>query len=140
MRSEMLNRKDKGILDQFIPAIIIIVLLAVLWTGSMIAASNIDRSNAIHQVARSYLLRMETDGYLTEENRVSLILDLTALDMTDIDLTGTSLTDVGYGNRIRLVIRGMVNLKDVRFMGFQTPILRSRQAEVAINKVSIAKH
>ena len=65
----MLKRKDKGILDQFLPAIVVIVLLAVLWTGSMISASNIDRSSDIHQVARTYLLRMEADGYLTEENR-----------------------------------------------------------------------
>ena len=41
----MLKRKDKGILDQFLPAIVVIVLLAVLWTGSMIIASNIDRKN-----------------------------------------------------------------------------------------------
>ena len=101
----MLKRKDKGILDQFLPAIVVIVLLAVLWTGSMISASNIDRSSDIHQVARTYLLRMEADGYLTEENRNLMISELEALDMENIDLTGTSFTDVGYGNQIRMVIR-----------------------------------
>ena len=136
----MLKRKDKGILDQFLPAIVVIVLLAVLWTGSMISASNIDRSSDIHQVARTYLLRMEEDGYLTEENRNLMISELEALDMENIDLTGTSFTDVGYGNRIRLVIRGVVNLKDIDFKGFATPMMTQRQAEVAINKVSVAKN
>lgn len=136
----MLKRKDKGILDQFLPAIVVIVLLAVLWTGSMISASNIDRSSDIHQVARTYLLRMEADGYLTEENRNLMISELEALDMENIDLTGTSFTDVGYGNRIRLVIRGVVNLKDIDFKGFATPMMTQRQAEVAINKVSVAKN
>lgn len=136
----MLKRKDKGILDQFLPAIVIIVLLAVLWTGSMISASNIDRSSDIHQVARSYLLRMETDGCLTEENRNLLLAELEALDMEQIDLTGTSFTNVGYGNRIRLVIRGVVNLKDIDFKGFASPMMTYRQAEVAINKVSVAKN
>ena len=136
----MLKRKDKGILDQFLPAIVVIVLLAVLWTGSMISASNIDRSSDIHQVARTYLLRMEADGYLTEENRNLMISELEALDMENIDLTGTSFTDVGYGNRIRLVIRGVVNLKDIDFKGFATPMMTERQAEVAINKVSVAKN
>ena len=136
----MLKRKDKGILDQFLPAIVVIVLLAVLWTGSMITASNIDRSNAIHQVARTYILQMEADGYLTEENKGLLLTDLAALDMVNIDLTGTSFTDVGYGNQVRLVIRGAVNLKDVKFRGFASPMLTGRQAEVAINKVSIAKN
>ena len=136
----MLKRKDKGILDQFLPAIVVIVLLAVLWTGSMISASNIDRSSDIQQVARTYLLRMEADGCLTPENRSLLIAELKALDMERIDLTGTSFSDVGYGNQIRLVIRGVVNLKDINFRGFATPMMTTRQAEVAINKISVAKN
>lgn len=140
MRSKMLKRKDAGILDQFLPAIVVIVLLAVLWTGSMVAASNIDRSNDIHQVARTYLLQMEADGCLTEENKGLLLEELAALDMVNIDLTGTSFVDVGYGNQVRLVIRGKVNLKDIRFRGFSTPMMTGRQAEVAINKISIAKN
>ena len=136
----MLKRKDKGILDQFLPAIIVIVLLAVLWTGSMISASNIDRSSDIQQVARTYLLKMETDGYLTEENRNLLLSDLAALDMEQIDLTGTTLSDVGYGNRIDLVIRGVVNLKDMDYKGFASPMMTTRQSEVSIKKVSVAKN
>ena len=122
----MLKRKDKGILDQFLPAIIVIVLLAVLWTGSMISASTIDRSTDIQQVARTYLLKMETDGYLTEENRNLLLSDLAALDMEQIDLTGTTITDVGYGNRIDLDIRGVVNLKD---MDYTAPMVNRMKFE-----------
>ena len=81
------------------------VLLAVLWTGSMISASNIDRSSDIHHVARTYLLRMETDGYLTEENKALMLAELQALDVSGIDLTGTDFSDVGYGNPVRLVIK-----------------------------------
>ena len=136
----MLKRKDKGILDQFLPAIVVIVLLAVLWTGSMISASNIDRSSDIHHVARTYLLRMETDGYLTEENKALMLAELQALDVSGIDLTGTDFSDVGYGNPVRLVIKGVVTLKDVEFKGFATPMMTQRQTEVTINKVSVAKN
>lgn len=136
----MLKRKDKGIFDQFLPAIVVIVLMAVLWTGSMISASNIDRSSDIQQVARTFLLRMETDGCLTEENRNLLVSELEALDMEQIDLSGTTFTNVGYGNQIRLVIRGKVKLADMNFRGFATPMMTTRQADVAINKVSVAKN
>ena len=136
----MLKGKDKGILDQFLPAIVVIVLLAVLWTGSMISASNIDRSSDIHHVARTYLLRMEADGFLTEENRNLLLAELEALDMENINLTGTSFTNVGYGNPVRLVIRGVVTLSDIEFKGLASPMMTTRQAEVAINKVSVAKN
>ena len=136
----MLKRKDKGIFDQFLPAIVVIVLMAVLWTGSMISASNIDRSSDIQQVARTFLLRMETDGCLTEENRNLLVSELEALDMEQIDLAGTTFTNVGYGNQIRLVIRGKVNLTDMNFRGFASPMMTTRQADVAINKISVAKN
>jgi len=133
-------RKDKGILEQFLPAIVVILLLAVLWTGSMVAASNIDRSTDIHHVARTYLLRMETDGYLTKQNRYLLEEELEALGVTDVDLKGTSFEDVYYGNKVELVIRGIANLKDVSFKGFGSPMMTKRQAEVTIRKVSIAKN
>ena len=136
----MLKRKDKGMLDQVLPAMIILVLMAVLWTGSMVSAANIDRSSDIHQTARTCLLRMESDGYLTEENRQWLLSALEDLDMEQIDLTGTTVTDVGYGNPIRLVIRGRVNLADIRFRGFVSAMMTTRQAKVAINKVSVAKN
>ena len=133
-------RKDKGLLDQFLPAMIILVLMAVLWTGSMVSAANIDRSSDIHQTARTCMLRMESDGYLTEENRQWLLSALEDLDMEQIDLTGTTVSDVGYGNPIRLVIRGRVNLADIRFRGFASAMMTTRQAKVAINKVSVAKN
>lgn len=136
----MLKRKDKGMLDQFLPAMIILVLMAVLWTGSMVSAANIDRSSDIQQTARTCLLRMESDGYLTEENRQWLLSALEDLDMEQIDLTGTTVSDVGYGNPIRLVIRGRVNLVDIRFRGFASAMMTTRQAIVSINKVSVAKN
>lgn len=136
----MLKRKDKGILEHFLPALVVIVLLAVLWAGSMVCAASIDRSSDIHHVARTYLLQMEEDGYLTEAGKASLLSDLAALDVTDIDLTGTTLTDAGYGNRVCLRIRGVVTLKEIRLVDFATPIMRSRQEDVSIYKVSIAKN
>ena len=136
----MLQRKDKGILDQFLPALVTIVFLAILWVGSMVSAAGIDRSSDIHLVARKYMLRMETDGYLTEENRNLLLGELHALDMTDIDLTGSSFTDVGYGNTVELVIRGMVTLKSIEFTDFASSIMTERQTEVAIHKISVAKN
>ncbi len=133
-------RKDKGMLEHFLPAMVIIVLLAVLWTGTMICAANIERSSDIQLAARSCLLRMETEGYLTEENKTQLLADLQALNVTGIDLTGTTLTDVGYGNQIRLVIHGSVKLNDLNFKGFASPMLGYMQTEVAIRKVSVAKN
>ena len=98
----MLKRKDKGMLDQFLPAMIILVLMAVLWTGSMVSAANIDRSSDIQQTARTCLLRMESDGYLTEENRQWLISALKELDMEQIEGYHNNVAQEGYGGDQRL--------------------------------------
>ncbi len=135
-----MRRKDKGILEHFLPAMVVIVLLGVIWTGSMICADTIDRSSEIQQAARACMLRMETDGYLTEANKNQLVSDLEALDVSGIDLSGTTVTDAGYGNQISLVIHGVVTLTDLEFTGFASPMLRNMQTEVSVRKVSVAKN
>ena len=136
----MLRRKDRGILEHFLPAIVVIVLMAILWTGSMISASNINKSSDVHQAARACMLRMESDGYLTEENRIMLMERLQELDMEQIDLTGTTFTDAGYGNQIQLVISGKIKLAEIDFRSFRTAIMSSRKVDVSIEKVSVAKN
>ncbi len=135
----MLQKKDKGMLDQILPTIMIIVFIAVLWTGSVFCASAIDKSSEIKELARTYLLKMETDGYLTEENKNSLLAELALLEVSEVDLSGTTITDAGYGNLIRLHIKGNVMLTRVRFKGFATPMLVTGKTEVSVNKVSVAK-
>lgn len=136
----MLRKRDKGMLEHFLPALVTIVLMAVLWTGSMVSASNIDRSSNIHHVARTYMLKMETDGYLTPENESALRAELRALGIREIDLTGTSLTDVGYGNEVRLRIKGNVMLIEIEFKGFAAPMMTEKVTEVSVSKVSVAKN
>lgn len=137
---EMLKKKDKGMLEHFLPALVVIVLMSVLWVASMVQASNLDRSAQLQQVARKYMLRMETDGYLTEANKSQLLTELRALDMSEINLNGTSFSDVGYGNEVYLVIQGKVTLKDVELKGFSSSMMAEREADVGIRKVSIAKN
>ena len=93
-----MKQKDKGMLEHFLPALVTIVFMGMLWIGSMVTASNIDKSSALNQVTRKYMLRMEADGYLTEENRAAMVTEFQELGVEGVTLTGTDLTDVGYGN------------------------------------------
>ena len=136
----LLKKKDKGMLEHFLPVLVTILLMTVLWVASMVQASNMDRSAQIQQVARKYMMCMEADGYLTEANKNLLLADLQALVMSEISLTGTSFHDVGYGKEVYLVITGKVHLKDVDFKSFASPMMTEREADVAIQKVSIAKN
>ena len=89
------------------------VLLCVLaMTGVMIAfldcASLVGKKTAAGQLARSYVLRMETVGYLTAEDEAALCRELESQGITQVDLTGTTREPVSYGDEITLRITGKI--------------------------------
>ena len=68
--------------------------------------SLVNRKAAVSQIARKYILRMETTGELTEADRTALSQELESLGVTELDLSGTTMDRVDYGDTIVLVIRG----------------------------------
>lgn len=60
----------------------------------------------ISQICRKYILKMETEGYLTAENKASLLQELKALGMESIELNGSTMQPVTYGDTIVLKIKG----------------------------------
>ena len=135
-----MKQKDKGMLEHFLPALVTIVFMGILWFGSMVTASNIDKSSALNHVTRNYMLRMEADGYLTEENRTSMVTELQALGVEAVDLTGTSLTDVGYGNQVTLNVKGTLTVRSIVFRGFSKSMLKEERIPWSVSRVSVAKN
>ncbi len=62
----------------------------------------------VSQVSRKYILKMETEGYLTPHNQNELLLELKELGLKNVELTGTTLLPVPYGDTIILRIKGNV--------------------------------
>ena len=135
-----MKQKDKGMLEHFLPALVTIVFMGILWFGSMVTASNIDKSSALNQVTRKYMLRMEADGYLTQENKNAMVLELQTLGVEGVDLTGTSLTDVGYGNQVTLNVKGTLTVRSIVFRGFTKSMLKEETIPWTVRRVSVAKN
>ena len=135
-----MKQKDKGMLKHFLPALVTIVFMGILWFGSMVTASNIDKSSALNQITRKYMLRMEADGYLTQENKNAMVLELQTLGVDGVDLTGTSLTDVGYGNQVTLNVKGTLTVRSIVFRGFSKSMLKEERIPWSVNRVSVAKN
>lgn len=68
----------------------------------------IERKTEVNQLARRYILRMETTGGLSVEDRLELVRELEEQGVTGIDLTGTTMGEAGYGAKIVLQIRGLL--------------------------------
>lgn len=64
----------------------------------------------VSQIARKYILRMETVGMLTDEDRAELCAELDSAGVTNLRLDGTTFSQVGYGEPIILQMQG--NLKE----------------------------
>lgn len=60
----------------------------------------------VSQLARKYILRMETVGYLMPEDETALRGELEALGVTEVCLEGTTLCAAAYGAPITLYIQG----------------------------------
>jgi len=77
----MRNLKDKKdnaeILSNFGPILIsaLVVLILVVLFGSWMA--NFEKKDAVNQITRKYILKMETTGGLTTEDKAALIDELT---------------------------------------------------------------
>ena len=60
----------------------------------------------VGQLARCYLLKMETVGYLAAQDQTQLTAELENLGITGIDYEGSTLNPAGYGNDVVLQIHG----------------------------------
>lgn len=85
---------------------ICILMMTVLLVAYMDGVRLLHEKEEINQIARKYILRMETVGMLRESDKAALLLELENAGATDISLTGTSVQAVGYGENLILLIRG----------------------------------
>lgn len=80
--------------------------MAVLMMTFLDEMQLLQQKSEVRQLARHFLLRMETTGGLLEEDRQELERELAGLGVTEVDLSGTSLGLSGYGAKIVLRIQG----------------------------------
>lgn len=85
---------------------ICILAMTVVMLSYVENVGMLHRKTKVSQLARKYILRMETVGYLQPEDEVALCGELETLGVTEISLEGTTLYAAAYGSPITLHIRG----------------------------------
>lgn len=118
-------------------AIAFMGIISLMFLGWM---KNMDTRDDIDIIARQYILRMESTGYLTDADRVSLIQELTDIGATNINLSGTSTSEVGYGNKITLHIQGNLKLLDYQLRASLDVLQGSQMVPFHVTKTSTAKY
>ncbi len=131
-RKWYLKKKDGSIVENILVAMVGITLVAAFLVIIFGAFSSISDKWGMRQVAREYLLIMETEGYLKLEDQEGLISELEGYGLYNISLSGTTTSEVSYGDRIYLSIRGTY---DDNILAFVDGISR-----VASNPVTVTIH
>ena len=94
----------------------------------------------VSQIARKYILIMETKGCLLEEAKKEMLNELGQIGLKDIDITGTTLQPVGYGENIILNIKGNVPGLQTSVSNIWTTIFEIEEYEVREKRMSTAKN
>lgn len=99
-------KKEAGSIGDFMAACICMLMMSVLLLSYMDSVRLLDKKAEINQIARKYILKMETVGMLTETDQAALLEELAAAGATEVRLEGTTTYRGGYGSTIVLCISG----------------------------------
>ena len=123
-----MKKRDLGFFEKVLPVLLStgIVFGMILCSGRLMTLYR-DREQ-MQQLARAYLLEMETIGYLPVERLESLITALEECGLTNVALDGTSTEKVPYGATIYLEIKG----KLARDVYFGIPLITNKKEAIDI--------
>lgn len=102
----MILIKQRGNVTDILSTCICILAMSALLMFYLHFYGMIQQKQEVSQLARKYILQMETIGCLTPADKVKLDRELTDIGIENISFGATTVNPVGYGEPITLFIRG----------------------------------
>lgn len=133
-----LKKKD-GIVDKVGIPLFTLFFGSIFILMTVYYSKDIDNKEQVDTVARKYLLKMETEGYLSSSNEALLKEELSNLGVKSVSLTGTTKSKVGYGNEIRIKVTGQLPVKTLAIKNMDTTE-STNDIPVNVDLTSIAKN
>ena len=106
-----MGKKSEGNVMNLVTIGITILAMSLVVSAYLECTGLMMKKLEISQLSRKYILLMETEGYLNEQHKQTLLQELQALEVRNIDLSGTTLYPVSYGETILLKIKGTISTK-----------------------------
>ena len=104
-------KKESGSVGEILASGLCMLAMTTVMLFYMGDVDMVNRKAAVSQIARKYILRMETVGELTDADAAPLTQELESLGVSELDLDGTTMEEVNYGDPVILVIRGKLEGK-----------------------------
>lgn len=132
-------KKDDGSMVDFMYVAVTLLVVAIIAVMVMDWFGNLESKTKLDMIAREYILRMESFGYLDDDDKNSLLESLGEVGVHDISLTGTTTSAVTYGEKIILNVTGNIEITTFQMDGFHL-IRGTRDIPVTLYKSSTAKN
>ena len=131
--------KKSGSMMKMIPVLLAMAAMTAITVMYLTYMSDYDKRESADQIAREYILRMETQGYLSEEMKNNLISDLGDIGVKSINLQGTTMSKAAYGDEIVLMINADVETEEHVFEGLLSKRTDRKTRHIKISKKSTSK-
>lgn len=131
--------KKSGSMMKMIPVLLAMAAMTAITVMYLTYMSDYDKRESADQIAREYILRMETQGYLSEEMKNNLISDLGDIGVKSINLQGTTMSKAAYGDEIVLIINADVETEEHVFEGLLSKRTDRKTRHIKISKKSTSK-
>lgn len=115
----LFKKKTGDIITNFATPLITLVVISVLLISFLSATRENKRMNDLDLIGRKFILHMETDGFLTNENENMIISRLESIGAKNISLSGTTKNSTSYGSEINLMISCDIEVELVKMQGFK---------------------
>ncbi len=104
-------KKETGNIGNLLMTGICILAMTIVMAAYLNCTELIRQKGQVSQLARRYILKMETTGCLEAGDRGQLLLELEEIGATQIDLTGTTVNQASYSAPVTLKIQGKLGGK-----------------------------
>lgn len=104
---KILHYKSDGVIDQYLPTMITLVFLLMITLFFIHVIGDVNLTNQFHQTARKYILRMESEGGLTDSTKTACeneIKNIAAVIDDTVQVTGSSTSTTSYGDVVTITI------------------------------------
>lgn len=132
--------KDQGFAEKLLPVLLSTGMVFGLIVLSGRFTEMLRVREEMNQIARAYLLKMETTGYLNSNDMNQLEDKLKECGLSEISFLGTTLAEVDYGERISLVISGKLKTERKVVIPFVYKEKKDWSIPIQLHMVSTAKH
>lgn len=117
---------------------LLLIFIVLYYAVNLCATLNVAVKKT--RIERSFMMQMETEGYLSPSAKSALIDELEELGVYNISLTGTTMVPAGYGNDVILSVQGQVKTNNIIGLSVSWGWIRGGDSEFKIYQKSTAKY